>query len=517
MTQNRRIFWNVVATYGRSLYALACGLFTARWVLMTLGEVNYGLMGVVGCLTGFIAFINSLMSGSISRYYAYSVGRLEKTDDREAALDDCRRWFNVAVGLHTVVPVLLLMIGYPIGEWAVRNYLTIPQDRIIPCVWVFRFSCLSCFVSMISCPYGAMYGAKQEIAELTVYGFVTTTLNVVFLCFMVSHPYDWMVPLSAWGCFLSVAPTLIIIVRSFYKYSEVKIIPRYLWDWHRLKQLMTFAGSRCLVSFAFLLNSNGIAVLVNKMLGPSKNAAMNIGNNVASHGTTLSQSVIGAFIPAVTNAAGAKDFNLMRQLSIRACKFCSVALLIFALPLFLEVDEVMRIWLKNPPEQVSAICICLLLVQVCDMISNGIWLAINAMGKIGRFCIVESVIWFTVMPLSWFLIKCGMGLVGVGIAFVLSKFLAIAVKLYYGRILAGISARFWVRRVFVPVLISSALALLSGLASVMTLDPSFTRIVVTTLVVEVVFLPLCWLLLCESGEREYIAEKVRAAIAKIRR
>ena len=33
MSPNRRIFLNIIATYGRSLYALVLGLFTGRWVL----------------------------------------------------------------------------------------------------------------------------------------------------------------------------------------------------------------------------------------------------------------------------------------------------------------------------------------------------------------------------------------------------------------------------------------------------------------------------------------------------
>ena len=44
MTPNRRIFLNIVATYGRSLYALVIGLFCGRWTLMALGEVDCGLM-----------------------------------------------------------------------------------------------------------------------------------------------------------------------------------------------------------------------------------------------------------------------------------------------------------------------------------------------------------------------------------------------------------------------------------------------------------------------------------------
>lgn len=48
MTENRRIALNIAATNGRSLFALVCGLFTSRWVLMALGQSDYGLYGVSG-------------------------------------------------------------------------------------------------------------------------------------------------------------------------------------------------------------------------------------------------------------------------------------------------------------------------------------------------------------------------------------------------------------------------------------------------------------------------------------
>ena len=47
MTPNRRIFLNIIATYGRSLYALVCGLFISRWVLAALGKTDFGVCGVV--------------------------------------------------------------------------------------------------------------------------------------------------------------------------------------------------------------------------------------------------------------------------------------------------------------------------------------------------------------------------------------------------------------------------------------------------------------------------------------
>ena len=76
----------------------------------------------------------------------------------------------------------MLIIGYPIGDYAIRHaWLNIPPDRVEACLWVFRFSCLSGFLGLVTVPFNAMYGAKQYIAELTVYSFVTTTLNVCFL------------------------------------------------------------------------------------------------------------------------------------------------------------------------------------------------------------------------------------------------------------------------------------------------------------------------------------------------
>ena len=36
MTQDRRIFLNIVATYGLALYALVIGLFCGRWSLMAV-------------------------------------------------------------------------------------------------------------------------------------------------------------------------------------------------------------------------------------------------------------------------------------------------------------------------------------------------------------------------------------------------------------------------------------------------------------------------------------------------
>lgn len=54
MTPSWRIALSVAVTYGRSLVALVCGLVTGRWALVTLGAVDYGILGL---LCGLVTFV----------------------------------------------------------------------------------------------------------------------------------------------------------------------------------------------------------------------------------------------------------------------------------------------------------------------------------------------------------------------------------------------------------------------------------------------------------------------------
>lgn len=79
MSPNRRIFLNIAATYGRSLYALMCGLFISRWVLAVLGKTDFDLYGVVGGMMGFIVFPNTLLNVATGRFYEYAEGLAQKS------------------------------------------------------------------------------------------------------------------------------------------------------------------------------------------------------------------------------------------------------------------------------------------------------------------------------------------------------------------------------------------------------------------------------------------------------
>ena len=476
---------------------------------MALGEVDYGLMGVVGGMTAFISYLNGIMASGVGRFYAISAG--SEAQDLERGIEKCREWFTMAVIIHTILPVILLVVGYPIGEWAVRGFLTIPPARIESCVWVWRFSCLSCFVSMISVPFNGMYGAKQEIAELTIYSFVTSTINIFFLYYALTHPSDWLVRFSGWTCALSVVPSLIITTRAIFKYPECRFRWMYVRCWHNIKRMMQFSGWLLVGNLSAIFGSQGVSIFVNKLFGPRLNAATNVGNTLTGQCQSLSGSMIGAFSPAIMNAYGAGDTQRFLALSNLVNKIATLLILVFAIPLALEVDEVLHLWLKNPPVYAAGFCVLGLLYAVIDKISWGCCIAVYAVGKMALYEIVIGGSFFLVIPLSYIFYKLGLGVYCAAWALIgIRVFIAVARVAIARHIVGGFSISRWFAHVVIPVCVVSCVGVGVGCVPKLFLSASFFRVCLTTVLIETSLFLVVWYVMFNSSERAYVGGRIRS-------
>lgn len=510
MSPNKRIFWNVVATYGRSLFALICGLFTARWVLGALGEVDYGLFGVVGALVMFVKFMNDIFSTATTRFYSVAVGKAMSSDGSDDAIDECRQWFNASLSIHSIIPFVLICIGYPIGIWVVRNFLTIPPDRVETCIWVFRFSCLSCLVAMLNVPFKAMYRAKQLIAELTIYNYAQTLLNVVVFYYMVTHPRPWLFWYAVWMCAVNVIPYIIIGVRAAIIFPECRICRAYLWRMDKIKQMASFAGWQALGGVCAILNNQGMSIVINKFFGPAVNAARSIGASVDAQTSTLSAALFSAFQPAIVNAYGEGDKNKMMNYVMCACKFSGLLQIIFMIPLLVELKEVLRLWLKTPPMYAVFFCAVALCAHFFDTITNGCYTAFSALGRIREYQANISKISIALLPCAILIAWLGGGVYGVGAALFAMVFIRAMFRVYYADRFVQFPAGQWMRQTLLPLV---AVMLVSGIVAALPrfiMDASFGRVCVSTVFAEIVIFPASWFFVLHLQERTFIKEKIFA-------
>lgn len=508
MTASTRIIFNTLATYGRSVFALVLGLFSSRWVLGALGKEDFGLFGLVGSIIFFVGLLNGIMSAAVSRYYAYSIGGA-LNDETEDGQDEVVRWFNAAFSIHAILPTLLVVIGYPIGCYAIYYWLVIPPERIAACVWVFRMALVAAFVNMISVPYLAMYRAKQLIAELSFWGMLTTIVTFVCAYLLLSWDGDRLVAYAAYMTFLPAAITLIQVCRAHSQFGVCKLRLMYLFQWSYIKRLFVFAFGEFFGWVGGAIRDHGMPFLINVNFGAGMNAAYTIGNQVSAQTVSLSSAMIGALMPAVTMAEGAGDHDKAMRLSFCSIKFGVLLILFFCIPLILEIDEVLRIWLVNPPEQTATICRCVLLALVCHKLGWGHHLAILAKGKIVAYQMTLGITGACGLLVACGLVHMGFGMIGIGLSFILIYAIMTVERVVFAQHICGMSIRYWILHIVLPLGIAMACATIIGALPAITLPPSFFRICITSGVAILVLSAVSWFMVCDRDEKMFFIEKLR--------
>lgn len=508
MTANRRIVLNIVATYGRTLVGLFVGLFCGRWTLMALGEIDFGLYGLVGGLIVVFSVFNNLFSTANARFFSVAQGEANAMHDSSAGLENCRRWFNAAVFIHTVVPTFMILVGYPTGAWLVRHWLVIPPDRVEACIWVFRFACVTGYVSMVSVPCLAMYVSKQCIAELTVYGFAQSVLHFAFVYYMVTHAGDWLTKYAAWMCLLATVPFALYCLRSFWLFPECRLVRRYWLDRRRILQIGRYAFWQAFSSVGMVFSGQGLQILANKYFGAAVNASMSVSNKVLAHATSLTAATGTAFQPVIAAAYGAGEMDRVRAFAFRTTKLALVFALVFVMPLCLEMDSVLVLWLKNPPPSAAFLCTCVLLAYLGDKLGYGEALAIEASGKVAIYQFAYGCCQALVLVVAWVLAAKGFGVKSIGVGLIVGMALGGIVRVAFAARCVEMPMGHWFRSQLLPACFSSFVAMSAGLAIRLFVPVGVGRIPLTAIAVEAVFVPLVWFCMLDDYEREHLKAKV---------
>ncbi len=508
MQAGKRIIINTVVMYAQSVLGILLSLFAARWTLQGLGEVDFGLFGVVGSLILLVTFLSSGLSVGVSRFYAYSIGQGKK-QSKEEAVDDLRKWFNIAFSLHLILPMLLIAVGWPVGEYAICHWLTIPDERINACIWVFRFSLVSGFMSIFTVPFVSLFRAYQYMAELSVINVVRSFAVFALAWNILGVTADRLIVYSGWMMAISVAIQMVQVARAYMRFEACRVKLSYLYNPLYLKKLFGYVGWKMFGMSCVVMRQQGSPVLINLFYGPIVNAAYGVSNRLSMQATTLSVAMTQAFQPALIAAEGSGDRQQVLSMSTQVCKFGAMLVLLFSVPLILEMETVLNLWLGNPPQYAVPLCQWLLAMLVVDRVTGGAMLAINAYGKIAVYELVQGSILLSVLPLIWLLYYFDYGASSVGSAMFVSMALYCVGRLLFARFLLGYSLMVWLRKVMLPVALIVIIAVSLGWLVASVMDAGFLRLVLTTFVSFAVILLTAWLAILDQNEKSYLVSALK--------
>ena len=396
------IFQNAFATYARSVVALVLGLFSSRWVLQALGATDFGLYAVVGALVGFFSFLGGLLNASVARHYAFALGETGSEDDQ-------RDWFAAAFRIHLLLAVLARVLGLPAGEWAVRRVLDIPPARVATCVQVFRLSLAAACANMLAVPFVAMYTARQKFVKLAVFGLGQTAVVFGGAWWLRQADCDRLLAYAGYMAFAFAGLAAVQIAGAMREFPSCRaVFARARPD--RVRAILAFVGWTLCGGGGWIAAVNGGACVTNLFFGAAANAAYGVSQQVVYHSEQLANAMVGAFEPAVTASAGEGDrvkfLRLVRQSGLLGAGL----FLLVAVPLFVLLDPVLKLWLGTPPEGAATVCRIVLAAMALNKLTTGQQLALLARGRIAAWQITVGVVLLLSVPLAVFLAWRGAGL-----------------------------------------------------------------------------------------------------------
>jgi O-antigen/teichoic acid export membrane protein len=373
---------------------------------------------------------------------------------------------------------------------------------------VFQISLVTAFMNIFTVPFTAMYTANQLITELAVFGILRSICTFIGSWFLLQVQSDRLVVYAFYMMAINAGIPLMQITRAFFKFPACRVSFSHMFNKIYFKELFSFVGWKMFGLTCVSFRMQGAPILINLYFGPQVNAAYSIANRVSMQAATLSSAMTGAFQPAVTDMEGRGDRERMLETCLRACKFGTLLVLLFAIPLMIEMDNVLTLWLKKPPQYAVQLCQWMLAILIVDKITNGHMLAVNASGKIKYYELIQGPLLLSAIPMAWAFFHFERSPVYMGFALFLSTILYCLGRLIFCRHLLGLPIQTWAKTVLLPILTITSCGTIAGYIPFRFIKPGLGRLTATTIIVITVIFVSSWFILLNQNEKTYLTKSI---------
>lgn len=505
---NKRIAKNTLLLYVRMLFTMAVSLFTSRVILNTLGVEDYGINNVVGGIVTMFSVLSGSLSASISRFITFELGK--------GNLQRLKTIFSTGVNIQLGMSVLIIIIAEAVGIWFLNTKMNIPTDRMVAANWVFQCAILTFVLNLLSVPYNAAIIAHEKMSAFAYISVVEVTLKLIIVYMLTISPFD---RLKTYAVLLLLVGAIIRFIYGYYceRHFE-ECTYHFILDKPVLKEMTGFAGWNFLGNGAYMLNTQGVNILMNLYFGVAVNAARGVATQVDAALKQFVNNFTTAVNPQITKSYAQGDLDYMHKLVCRSAKFSAFLMMFFAVPIILETNTILTIWLKTVPDYAVIFLQWIIISSFMDtVLANSLVTSMFATGKIKRYQIIVTTVGCLVFPLSWIAFKLGFEpQVGYILYFIIYTIL-LFVRLYLLKDMVKLPVMMYVREVLyklVPVIVVG-FAIPGILIS--TMDAGWLRLILVCLLSVLVTAASEYFIGLSNKEKDFVAEKIKLVIGKIKK
>lgn len=495
----KRLAKNTIALYFRMLLSMLVSLYTSRVVLNTLGIEDYGIYNVVGGVVAMFGFLNASMSGATARFLSFELGKGD--------FQQLKKTFSSALIIHIGIALIILIIAETLGLWFLNYKLVIPADRMDAAHWVYQFSILSTLITITQAPYNASIIAHEKMAIYAYVEILNVTLKLLVVYLLVLGNSDKLILYSFYIFSVSTLIALIYRLYCIRHFNECRF--HWIWDTSILKPMLSFSGWDLYGNMSVTVKQQGLNMLLNIFWGPLLNSANGIATSVQGAILGFSSNIITAAKPQIIKSYAESNIYQMKILIYKVAKYSCILMICISVPLIIEMESILSLWLKIVPPYAVTFCRILLVANCITTINLCLNIGIHATGNIKLLSFLSGSLSLMVPVISYIAFKLGAQPEwGYIISFILA-FITIFTshQILKKQIKEGAFGGL-IKHILFPCICIGSASYLIGLVVFNSLDPGLLRFIsiVISCIIVIVLISLLWL---DATDRHFLQNLIR--------
>lgn len=390
-SDDKKIAKNTLMLYFRMGLSMFVALFTSRVVLNTLGVEDYGIYNITGGIIGLLGFLNSSMAAATGRFITFELGKKN--------ISNLKIIFNCAFIIHLVLAIFILLIAETIGIWFLDNKLLIPSDRMNAAFWVYQLSILSTIVSITQVPYSSCIVSHERLDIYAYVDIISIFLRLLIIYLLVIGDFDKLILYSFLTTCISIGTALFYRYYCHHNFSECRV--NFKYNKIIIQKMLSFSGWDLFGNISVTIRGQGVSMIINMFYGVIINAACGIANQVSSTIMAFSSNILMAVRPQITKSYACKDYERCSELIKNSFLIITYLMAILIVPIILEINYILKIWLGTIPDFCPTFCILSLLFNFFSALAMLTLTIPHASGKNKLPSLINGTIYLTSLPITY--------------------------------------------------------------------------------------------------------------------
>ena len=394
---NKRIAKNTIVLYVRMIFVLLVALYTSRVLLDVLGVEDYGVYNVVGGVVTMLGFFNGAMVASTQRFFSFAIGQED--------IEQLNRNYSTILLIQGGLALLVILLAETVGLWFVRTYLVIPPERLSAALWVYHFAVFSFVLSMLQVPFTALIITHERMNVYALISIGDVALKLLLVLILPYLPFDKLISYAVLLFCVSLITCSAYVLYCKVRLRYVRVIKRF--DRNLFRVLLSYMGWNLWGNSAAVIMGQGINILLNIFFGPAVNAARAIAYQVQVALNQLVTNFQLALNPPIVKSYARGEMDYMHRLIISGSKLSFALIFSISLPIILETETLLSVWLKSVPEHAVLFTKLTMIFAITESISGPLMCAIQSTGRIALYQTVVGGMLILNLPVSYVVLKLG--------------------------------------------------------------------------------------------------------------